>query len=185
MTQTNNAALILIDWQKGFSDLAYWGNRNNPAAEENSAKLLTHWRENGWPVIHVRHNSTTQGSRLHPNHPGHGFVDFAVPRDGEPVYGKTVNSAFIGTMLEGDLRASGINRIVLCGVSTDHCVNTSARMGGNLGFDVTIVGDACHTFDRSLPDGRVFAAELVHDVALASLNEEFAAVKMTRQVITG
>ena len=185
MTQNESAALILIDWQKGFSDLAYWGNRNNRAAEENGATLLAHWRAMGWPVIHVRHDSITPQSPLHPDHPGHAFIDFANPRDGEPIYGKLVNSAFIGTTLETDLRARGIQKIVLCGISTDHCVNTTTRMGGNLGFDVTVAADACYAFDRQLPDGRVFRADVVHDVALASLNGEFAAVKTVAQIIAG
>lgn len=181
----SKTALIMIDWQKGFADLGYWGNRNNPAAEENGATLLAHWRENGWPVIHVRHDSTTPQSRLHPDHPGHAFIEFALPDGDEPVYGKSVNSAFIGTTLEADLRARGIDAIVVCGISTDHCVNTTTRMGGNLGFDVTIAADACFTFERKLPDGRVFAADLVHDVALASLNGEFASVKSVAQIISG
>ncbi|MEQ8392916.1 MAG: cysteine hydrolase family protein [Thalassospira sp.] len=185
MTQNETAALILIDWQKGFSDLDYWGQRNNPGAEENGAMLLAHWRAKGLPVIHVRHDSTAPQSRLHPDHPGHAFIDFAVPQADEKVYGKFVNSAFIGTTLEADLRARGINQIVLCGISTDHCVNTTTRMGGNLGFDVTIAADACFAFDRKLPDGRVFSADLVHDVALASLNGEFAAVKTVSEIILG
>ncbi|NIZ02810.1 cysteine hydrolase family protein [Thalassospira lucentensis] len=181
----SKTALILIDWQKGFDDLAYWGNRNNPAAEENGAALLAHWRANGWPVIHVCHNSTAPQSRLHPDQPGHAFMEFAMPQGDEPVCGKSVNSAFIGTTLEAELRARGINKIVVCGISTDHCVNTTTRMGANLGFDVTIAADACFTFDRALPDGRAFAADLVHDVALASLNDEFASVKSVAQIVHG
>ena len=180
MTRT---ALILIDWQQGFDDLSYWGNRNNPDAETNAVRLLTHWRANAWPVIHVKHNSTEPQSRLHPDHRGNGFKAVLAPTEGEAVYGKNVNSAFIGTSLEADLRAQGISKLVLCGITTDHCVNTSTRMAGNLGFDVVIAADACATFDRSLPDGREFPAELVHDVALASLNGEFAAVKNVDQII--
>lgn len=180
MSQT---ALILIDWQQGFDDLDYWGNRNNPDAENNGKKLLDHWRTSGWPVFHAKHDSTEPQSRLHPAHPGNAFKPELSPVDGEPVYGKNVNSALIGTRLEADLRARGISRLVLCGITTDHCVNTTTRMAANLGFDATIAADACATFDRKLPDGRIFAAELVHDVALASLNEEFAAVKTVAEII--
>ncbi|WP_336080300.1 cysteine hydrolase family protein [Thalassospira sp. CH_XMU1448-2] len=179
----NKTALILIDWQQGFDDLDYWGNRNNPDAERNGEKLLTHWRKAGQPVFHVKHDSTEPQSRLHPDHQGNAIKQALAPIEGEPVYGKNVNSAFIGTSLEADLRAQGISRLVLCGITTDHCVNTSTRMAGNLGFEVTIASDACATFDRSLPDGRVFPAELVHDVALSSLNGEFAAVKTVEQII--
>ncbi|MCC9620231.1 cysteine hydrolase [Thalassospira sp. MA62] len=180
MSQT---ALILIDWQQGFDDLDYWGNRNNPDAEKNAKLLLRHWRRTGRPVFHAKHNSTTPQSRLAPEHPGNAFKPELAPAGDEPVYGKTVNSALIGTGLEADLRARGISKLVLCGITTDHCVNTTTRMAANLGFDATIAADACATFDRQLPDGRVFDAQLVHDVALSSLNEEFAAVKTVNQII--
>jgi len=179
----SKTALILIDWQKGFDDPEYWGNRNNPDAEANGEKLLAQWRVKGWPVFHAKHNSTEPQSRLHPDHPGNTFKPGFAPKDDEPVYGKSVNSALIGTDLEADLRAQGISKLVLCGITTDHCVNTTTRMAANLGFDATIAADACATFDRSLPDGRIFAAQMVHDVALASLNGEFAAVKMVAEII--
>lgn len=180
MSQT---ALILIDWQQGFDDTGYWGNRNNPGAEANGRKLLAHWRDKGWPVFHAKHDSTEPQSRLHPDRPGNAFKPGFEPCDGEPVYGKNVNSALIGTDLEADLRTQGISKLVLCGITTDHCVNTTTRMAGNLGFDATIAADACATFDRSLPDGRIFPADLVHDLALASLNGEFAAVKNVDEII--
>lgn len=182
MSQT---ALILIDWQQGFDDLDYWGNRNNPDAEINGEKLLSHWRKIGQPVFHVKHDLTEPKSRLHPDNAGNAIKAALAPIAGEPVYGKNVNSAFIGTSLEADLRAQGISKLILCGITTDHCVNTTTRMAGNLGFDATIASDACGTFDRSLPDGRVFKADLVHDVTLASLNGEFAAVKTVSEIILG
>lgn len=180
-----HAALIMIDWQKGFDDLAYWGKRNNPDAEQKAAKLLARWRAEGWPVFHAKHDSTEAKSRLHPDQPGNAIKAALAPISGEALYGKNVNSAFIGTTLEADLRAQGISRLVLCGITTDHCVNTTTRMAGNLGFDAVIVADACATFDRNLPDGRVFDADLVHDVALASLNGEFAAVRTADELISG
>ena len=182
MSQT---ALILIDWQQGFDDFDYYGKRNNPAAEGNAEKLLAHWRKTGQPVFHAKHDSTEPQSRLAVSHPGNAFKPALAPQGDEPVYGKTVNSALIGTSLEVDLRAQGITKLVLCGITTDHCVNTTTRMAGNLGFDAIIAADACATFDRSLPDGRVFPADLVHDVALASLNDEFAAVKTVDEIIAG
>ncbi|MBX2829806.1 MAG: cysteine hydrolase [Rhodospirillales bacterium] len=182
MSQT---ALILIDWQQGFDDFDYWGNRNNPDAEINGEKLLSHWRKTGQPIFHVKHDSTEPKSRLYPDNAGNKIKAALAPIKDEPVYGKNVNSAFIGTSFEADLRARGISKLVLCGLTTDHCVNTTTRMAGNLGFDAIIASDACATFDRHLPDGRVFKADLVHDVALSSLNEEFAAVKTVDQIISG
>src|SRR6185437_12183225 len=96
-------ALLLIDVQQGFEDVDYWGGgRNNPGAEANIAVLLDAWRRAGQPVIHVRHASTNPNSPLHPDHPGHAVRPEALPRPGEPVVIKNVNSAFIGTTLEQD-----------------------------------------------------------------------------------
>ncbi|MFH1804265.1 MAG: cysteine hydrolase family protein [Pseudomonadota bacterium] len=175
--------LVLIDWQTGFRDLDYWGNRNNPDALENARRLLAGWRGRGWPVIHVRHDSEMPQSRLHPDHPGNGFEEFALPQADEPVYAKNVNSAFIGTTLEADLRMRGMTHLVLCGISTDHCVNTTARMAGNLGFDVTLAADACYAFDRKAQDGTVIPAQTVHDVHLASLKGEFAKIRNVDDIL--
>lgn len=175
--------LLLIDWQKAWRDHAYWGRRNAVNAEKNATRLLRAWRDHGAPVIHVRHDSVEPLSPLRPGHPGNDFEDLAEPEPGEPVYSKQVNSAFIGTSLEADLRAAGHHRLVLSGVTTDHCVSTSARMGSNLGFDVTIVGDACFTFDRRTQSDWLIPADMVHNVHLASLNREFAHIATTQEVL--
>ncbi|WP_114088716.1 cysteine hydrolase family protein [Thalassospira profundimaris] len=175
--------LMLIDWQTGFRDLDYWGPRNNPVAESNAEKLLSFWRQQGGRIIHVRHDSTTPASPLFPGKDSHAFEAFATPQADEAVYGKNVNSAFIATTLEDDLRAAGHTRLVMSGISTDHCVNTTTRMAGNLGFDVTLVADACFCFDRIHPDGRIIPAQMVHDVHLAALSGEFAKIASTDAVI--
>ena len=175
MDLDTNAALILIDVQQGFDD-PRWGRRNNPEAEQNIALMLDHWRRTGRPVIHVRHNSQTDGSALRSGNPGNDFKREATPIDGEPVYAKSVNSAFIGTSLETDLRTRGIATLVIVGLTTNHCVSTTARMAGNLGFETFVVSDATATFDRIGIDGLLWEAEDVHAAALSDLHGEFATV---------
>ena len=177
-----NSALILIDIQKAFDEPS-WGARNNPDAEHTIAGLLEIWRRSGRPVIHVRHDSIDPGSTLHPAKQGNEVKREAKPIFGEPVYPKSVNSAFIGTSLEADLRTRGIDTLVLVGLTTNHCVSTTARMAGNLGFQSFVVADATATFDRANLDGSLRAAEDVHAAALSDLHGEFATVIQSSELI--
>lgn len=178
-----NAALLIIDVQKGF-DLPYWGVRNNPAAESNIARLLDAWRKTSRPVVHIRHMSVEPESPLRPGQPGNEFKDEVMPIAGEHVEEKTVNSGFIGTGLEQYLRSNNIDTVVLTGLTTDHCVSTTTRMAGNLGFTAYLVADATATHNRTGVDGKNYSAEDVQAYALASLHQEFATVVNTEEVLT-
>jgi nicotinamidase-related amidase len=173
------AALLLIDVQQGFDD-PFWGKRNNPDAEQRMLELLQTWRGSKAPVIHVQHNSVEDGSPLRPDNAGNAFKPATAPLAGEVVFGKTVNSAFIGTELESYLRERGLETLVIAGLTTDHCISTSTRMAGNLGFNVFLVEDACATFEKKTFDGQTIPAEEVHRVNLASLHGEFCTVLSTK-----
>ena len=177
-----NSALLVIDVQRGFDDPC-WGKRNNPDAESNIALLLSRWRKKELPIVHIQHCSVEQNSPLRPDLPGNEFKDEALPLTGEKLFTKTVNSAFIGTGLEDYLRSAGINSLVVVGLTTDHCVSTSTRMAGNLGFDVTLVSDATAAFDRLGHDGTEYLADDIHKIHLASLNEEFCVVRSTTEIL--
>lgn len=180
ISKNDNPALLLIDFQKGFDDISYWGGeRNNPQAEENAAALLQCWRENKLPVYHIQHCSTNPLSPLREAHSGNALKDFAAPLPGEPLIKKNVNSAFIGTDLKDQLNKANITTLVIAGLTTDHCVSTTARMAGNFGFDTYIAEDATATFCKRGLKGEHYAAELIHVTALASLDNEFATVIKT------
>lgn len=169
------SALLPIDVQRGF-DHPPWGRHDNPAMEANGRRLLQAWRDAGWPLIHVRHDSVIDGSPLHPAHPGNAFREGFEPLPGEPVVPKSVNAAFIGTDLDLRLRRLGVSTLVLFGVSGDMCVSTTARVASNLGYRTIVVADACWCFD--LPDGGggTVRAEDVARAHMATLRAEFAEV---------
>ncbi len=180
ISKSDRPALILIDIQKGFDDIAYWGGeRNNPDAESNARMLLDIWRGNHLPIFHIKHCSTNPKSLLNELNEGNEFKEIVKPINGEPVIKKNVNSAFIGTNLETQLKENNIHTVVIVGLTTDHCVSTTTRMAGNLGFKTFIVSDATATFNKKGIDGQHYSAALIHETALASLNGEFATVTTT------
>jgi nicotinamidase-related amidase len=174
--------LLPIDVQRAFDDPA-WGPRNNPGAEVAIARLLAAWRDLAAPLVHVRHVSRRPGSLFQAGTPAVEFKSEALPAPGEDVVEKSVNSAFIGTDLAHRLQARGCTALVLAGLTTDHCVSTTARMAANLGFSTIVVADATATFDRMAPDGEVLPAELMHRTALASLHGEFAEIASVDSMI--
>ncbi len=180
MEPDDHHALLVIDVQQGFDDPA-WGRRNNPDAEANIARLVDLWRSAGAPIVVVRHDSTTPGSPLRPGQPGN---DLRPGIDGDVLITKNVNSAFYGDPdLDAWLTDRGVRHVTICGVTTNHCCETTARMAGNLGYDVTFVLDATHTFDRVGPDGVTVTADDLARATAASLHGEFATVVSTRDFV--
>jgi len=187
MTKQDKPALILIDIQKGFEDedIEYWGGRrNNPEAETNARKLLDFWRQNNLPIFHIQHCSTNPKSKFVEGNIGNDFQDIIKPKDGEQIIKKNVHSAFIGTDLKQQLDKSKIKKLIIAGLTTDHCISTTARMAGDYGYDTVVVSDATATFDHEGADGQKYSAEIIHETALASLHREFATVIKTKDLMT-
>ena len=184
-TPSSSAALLLIDFQRGFDD-PWWGERNNPEAERNALRLLESFRSIRASIFHVRHVSTEVGSFL--VGPGAELKDGFSPLPGEPLIEKRVNSAFIGTNLEYRVRAQAVKTVVICGLTTPHCVSTTTRMAANLGFSATVVHDACAAFARNsgtaFDKGPALTPDESHRAALAHLSGEFARVAVTEDIVT-
>lgn len=177
--------VLPVDIQTGLDDWPYWGGeRNNPDFEANVARLLAATRRAGRSLIHIKHNSDNPQSPLRPGQPGNEFKPEAVPLEGETVIGKSVNSAFIGTDLETRLRNTGADRLIVFGLTTQHCVSTTVRMAGNLGFETFLVGDATAAFPMIDAAGETIDAETVNRVHLASLDGEFARVISTEEAVS-
>jgi nicotinamidase-related amidase len=183
-TSSFRTTLIVVDVQRAFDEWEAAGRRrNNPQAVARITELLAAFRTSNAPIFHIRHASLRPNSSFAPDASGYPVKDEAREIENEPVIVKRVNSAFIGTDLEHRLRAADIKTLVICGATTNHCVETTTRMAGNLGFDTCLVRDATWTFDRVGPDGDAHSAEDIHAMTLANLNGEFARIVLAAEAI--
>jgi nicotinamidase-related amidase len=168
-------ALVVVDVQAGFDD-PWWGQRNNPDCDDNIARLVREWSRLRRPLVYVRHDSASMVSPLHPSSPGNQLKPY-LNNEPDLLVTKHVNSAFHGTPdLHAWLQSRRFPGIVVCGITTNHCCETTARVGGNLGYKVLFAVDATHTFDRKGPDGNILSADLLTQATAANLHGEFATV---------
>lgn len=177
-----NTALLIIDMQQGMNNPEL-GRRNNPDAEQQMQALLSAWRHAQRPIVHIRHISRTPGSVFWPGQPGCEFQPALQPLAHEHVVEKNVPDAFAATGLERWLRTRSIQKLVIVGVITNNSVESTARSGGNLGFDVIVAGDGCYTFDQTDLSGRVWPAEDVHALSLSNLAMDYARVIGTADIL--
>jgi nicotinamidase-related amidase len=181
-----DAALIVIDVQQGFQINDYWGPRNNPAADDNIALILDAWAAADRPIVVVHHDSDNPDSPLTPSHPGNALKKYVAAVEPALVIAKTVNSAFYGTPdLHSWLQERTIGQLFIVGIQTNMCCETTARMAGNLGYEVFFVLDATHTFDLKSDEGdKMTANELSRATAVNLSGGGFATVVNTAEVVT-
>ncbi len=180
---SKNPALIIIDVQKAFLEKDYPGiKRNNINAELVCGNILNKWRENDLNVIHVRHSSTNPESKLHKSKPGFEFNDYVKPKNNEIVLTKNVNSAFIGTGLDEILKNLNINTLVIVGMTTNHCISSSVRMAGNLGYETFLISDSTACYNTKGLDEKEIDCEVIYEASIASLSGEFAEIISSREL---
>ncbi|WP_336921073.1 cysteine hydrolase family protein [Aquipuribacter sp. SD81] len=177
-----DAALVVVDVQCGFDEPA-WGARDNPDAEVHVAALLRAWQATSRPVVIVRHDSVHPDSPLAPGGTGNALKPEVVRllvREPDLLVSKTVNSSFHGSPdLAAWLSGRGIRQVVVCGVQTNFCCETTARVGANLGFDVLYVLDATWTYDLPGFSGGTVSAAQLREVTATNLANEFCRVVST------
>ncbi|WP_339146001.1 MULTISPECIES: cysteine hydrolase family protein [unclassified Sutcliffiella] len=174
--------LLVVDVQKGFDDPA-WGQRNNPDAEDKMLELMRVWRKKEFPIIHVQHVSQDPNSKLHPSSPGFALKPGFEPLEDEYFIRKNVNSCFIGTQLDSYLKKNGYQTLIVIGLTSNHCISTTVRMAGNLGYRTYVCCDATAAFEAVSYDDMKLTAEEVHRHALSALHKEFAEVVSSNEVI--
>jgi len=181
-TSLDSCALIVVDLQQGFDDPA-WGRRNDTGCESRIAELTDAWAAAGRPLVYVQHDSVEPTSPLAPGGTGNRLSELLRPQP-DVLIRKRVNSAFHGSPLLDDwLRARQISEIAICGATTNHCCETTARVGANLGYEVLFALDATFTFDRRGPDGQLISADELARVTATNLHDEFASIVSTTALL--
>jgi len=175
-------ALLIVDIQKDY----FPGGAHPLVAPEVAAtaarRVLDAFRASGDPVVHVCHvwdeeeatfmRPETEGVEIHPE---------VAPADDELVITKEHANAFRETALEEELRARDVDSLVVCGMMTSMCVDATVRAAVDLGFETTVVHDACATCDLQF-DGRSVPALEVHSAFLAALGDGYAEVVSSDQI---
>jgi nicotinamidase-related amidase len=174
--------LVIIDIQNDY----FPGGRSElvgaDAAAERAAEVLAGFRERGEQVVHLQHVWDAPDAEFFaPGTSGVEINDAVAPAGGEPVIQKAFPNGFQQTDLEPRLRDGGADELVLCGMMTSMCVDATVRAAVDLGFECTVVHDACATKDLSF-DGRSVAAADVHAAFLAALGDGYAALTSASDV---
>ncbi|WP_374074901.1 cysteine hydrolase family protein [Bdellovibrio bacteriovorus] len=172
---SDKSILIIINAQVGLLDATQPG-RNNTDAEKNISKLLTYWRSQKRPVIHVKHVSESADSIFYKNSGSCEFLPSLQAVAGEVIVEKTKSSAFAETELETRLKQLEPENLVLVGFTANECIDATARDASSLGFESYVVGDATAMFDVRSPDGKLLKAERIHRLTLANINAFYAKV---------
>lgn len=177
------SALVLIDLQNDYFPGGAMELVEPEAAVERAALLLRTFRERGWPVVHVQHVSTRAGATFFlPDTLGVRIHAAVAPAAGEAVVTKHFPNGFRGTTLQETLRSAGASTLVLAGMMTHMCVDTTVRAAADSGFECRLAHDACAT--RSLAfAGVTVAARDVQTAYLAALNGSFARVQAASEIV--
>ncbi|MCX5210425.1 cysteine hydrolase [Kitasatospora sp. NBC_00240] len=183
LTLAPDAVLIVIDVQQGFDEEKFWGPRDNPDAEKRMVQLIESWQSTGRPIVTVQHASAA--GPLVAGTPGYELKPEIAAVEPDLHIVKSVNSAFYGTPdLHEWLQARGARQLVVVGIMTNVCNEVTARMGGNLGYDVIFPADAMHTFAMAGPDGELIpATELARATSAVLHTARFAKVVTTDAVL--
>ncbi|WP_433551244.1 isochorismatase family protein [Micromonospora zamorensis] len=180
----SRAALVVIDVQESFRQRPIWAYGSNPDLVRQVERLVAAARERGDLVVWVLHSEPGTGGLFDPALGHVRLIDGLVPAEGEPTLVKTAHNAFTTTNLQQVLTQVGIQDITVCGIRTEQCVETTARVGSDLGYRMTFVTDATLTFPiphRDLPETATVAEILADPRTLT--NEEI--VTRTEYALAG
>ena len=178
-------ALVIVDIQNDYFPGGAHPLIGPEAAAAAARSVLDVFRDAGETVVHVQHVSEEAGaSFMRPGTHGVEIHELVSPRPGEPVVQKAHPNAFLGTLLEDELRARGVDHVVVCGMMTSMCVDATVRAAVDLGFSATVVHDGCAAPDLEFA-GETIPAHVVHGAFLAALGDGYAELRSAEQVLSG
>ena len=171
-----DTALLIIDIQNDYFPGGAMELEGADAAGAKAGKVLDSFRKNGMLAFHVRHLSTRPGSTFFlPGTKGAEIHASVAPRPGETVIEKNFPNSFRGTALQKRLEELAVRELVVAGMMTHMCVDATVRQAADLGYKVTLLGDACATRTQTYA-GESVPARQVHAAFLAALNGFYAKV---------
>ena len=188
-------ALLVIDIQESFRQGPLWPTISNPGVAADAGRLVDAFRANGELVVWILHTAPGSGGLFDPAAGLIEFIDPLAPRDGEPVFHKTSHNAFSTTALQQLLTQRGVTELVICGIRTEQCCETTARVGSDLGYAVTFVTEATatnpvahrdapagQTLEEMLGDPRTLPAAAVLERTEYALAGRFATIATIEEV---
>jgi nicotinamidase-related amidase len=186
---TPATALLVIDVQESFRGRPYWQADELPVFLANTQALIARCREQGIPVLQVFHQEPGADSKK-PFHPQSGLIR-AMPEldlQADAVFYKEVHSALYGkttagVSLENWLRSHDIKEILVTGIRTEQCCETTTRHASDVGFKVQFVGDATLTFPMQSRTGRRFSTAEIRERTELVLDGRFARVVSTAEAL--
>ncbi|KAF0867107.1 cysteine hydrolase family protein [Pseudomonas sp. LD120] len=177
-------ALIVIDIQNDYFANGKWPLVGVEAAADNAARLIQAFRQNAEPVVHIRHEFTSDSAPFFtPGSEGAHLHAKVLNRADEPVVLKHFVNAFRETELHAILQERGIEELVIVGNMSHMCVEGAARAAADLGYPVQVIHDACATLDLEFNGQRVPAAQ-VQSTVMSALAFAYASVLSTEEFLS-
>lgn len=175
-------ALVIIDVQNEYFPGGKLLIPDGQRVLEKNQQLVDFARSHAMPLFFVQHLGP-EDSPIFAK--GSGFDDFhpaLQPQTGDRIIQKATPSSFVGTELESQLKAAGIQQLIVSGLMTHMCVSSTARDAVPKGFNVIIPDDACATRDVADWDGKIVGHQELHRAALTAVGDVFAEVMSTEEV---
>jgi nicotinamidase-related amidase len=178
-----NTALVIVDIQNDYFPEGKMPLGGPVEASQQAARLLDHFRATHRPIIHIQHLAVRPGATFFlPGTPGADFHLNVQPLPDETIVQKNFPNSFRETQLLDVLREQQVNRLVICGMQTNMCVDAITRAAADFGFECTVAADACAARNLTF-DGVTVPADQVHHAFLAALNGSYAKVLKVDQIL--